>query len=42
MSPGDGNFAQCTDVSSSYISGIAACNSTCDGYNTNACESDGW
>jgi hypothetical protein len=39
----DGNFAQCTDISSSYISGIATCNSTCDEYNDSSCEiDDGW
>jgi hypothetical protein len=38
----DGDFVLCSDISSSYISGIAACNSKCDGYNTSVCESDGW
>jgi hypothetical protein len=39
----DGNFAQCTNISSCYTGGIAACNLTCDGYNESVCEGDdGW
>ncbi|HQI05309.1 MAG TPA: thrombospondin type 3 repeat-containing protein [bacterium] len=38
----DGNIVECSSIDSGYVGGIAACNSTCDGYNTNACESDGW
>lgn len=38
----DGNIAECSSIDSGYVGGIAACNSTCDGYNTSACESDGW
>lgn len=38
----DGNIVECSSIDSGYISGIAACNSTCDGYNTSVCESDGW
>ena len=38
----DGNSVACTTISSSYVSGTAACNSTCDGYNESYCEEDGW
>ncbi|HPA56824.1 MAG TPA: hypothetical protein PLT70_05285 [bacterium] len=38
----DGNIVECSSIDSSYFSGIAACNSTCDGYNESVCESDGW
>lgn len=40
----DGNFTECSSIDSSYIGGIAACNSTCDGYNESVCEEgdDGW
>jgi hypothetical protein len=38
----DGNIVPCSSISSSYIGGIAACNSTCDGYNESVCETDGW
>ncbi|HQO92964.1 MAG TPA: hypothetical protein PLX56_11620, partial [bacterium] len=39
----DGNIVECSSIDSSYVSGIAACNSTCDGYNEDNCEEDdGW
>jgi len=38
----DGNIAECSSIDSGYVGGIAACNSTCDGYNESACEADGW
>ncbi|HPM47508.1 MAG TPA: C10 family peptidase [bacterium] len=38
----DGNSVACTTISSSYISGSAYCNSTCNGYNEENCETDGW
>jgi hypothetical protein len=37
----DGNIVQCSSISSSYIGGIASCNSACDGYNESVCETDG-
>ena len=38
----DGAPIDCSDLDSNYVSGTAACNSTCDGYNTNNCSDDGW
>jgi hypothetical protein len=46
----DGGQIDCTELdvsgnvstNSGFVSGIAACNSTCDGYNTNNCSDDGW
>ena len=38
----DGAPINCEDLDSNYVSGIAACNSTCDGYNTSNCSDDGW
>ena len=38
----DGAPIECTELDSNYVSGTAACNSTCDGYNTNNCSDDGW
>ncbi|MDX9806194.1 MAG: thrombospondin type 3 repeat-containing protein [bacterium] len=38
----DGNSVDCTTISSSYVSGTAYCNSTCNGYNENNCSTDGW
>ena len=38
----DGNVASCSSVSSNW-SGTAVCNSTCDGYSEDSCETDdGW
>ncbi|MDX9806277.1 MAG: thrombospondin type 3 repeat-containing protein [bacterium] len=39
----EGDTIQCTDLSSNYVGGTAACNSTCSGYNEENCEEDdGW
>ncbi len=42
----DGGQIDCDELDSSYVSGIAACNSTCDGYVLDNCSSgnggDGW
>ena len=38
----DGGQIDCSELDSNYVSGTAACNSTCDGYNTNNCSDDGW
>ncbi len=38
----DGGQIDCEELDSSYVSGTATCNSTCDGYNTNNCSDDGW
>jgi hypothetical protein len=38
----DGNSVACTTISSSYVSGTAYCNSTCNGYNESNCSTDGW
>ena len=38
----DGTPINCELLDSNYVSGTAACNSTCDGYNTNNCSDDGW
>jgi hypothetical protein len=38
----DSDIISCTELSSIYVGGIAACNSTCDGYNESVCETDGW
>ena len=38
----DGNSVECTTISSSYVSGTAYCNSTCNGYNEGNCSTDGW
>ena len=38
----DGGQIDCSELDSSYVSGTATCNSTCDGYNTNNCSDDGW
>jgi len=45
MEPGevcDSDILQCSELDTEYIGGIAACNSTCDGYNETNCEVDGW
>ncbi len=38
----DGNSVACTTISSSFVSGTAYCNSTCNGYNESNCSTDGW
>ena len=42
----DGGQIDCSDLDSSYVSGIAACNSICDGYVLDNCTTgnggDGW
>ncbi|MGI6395581.1 MAG: thrombospondin type 3 repeat-containing protein [bacterium] len=38
----DGNSVACNTISSSYVSGTAYCNSTCNGYNESNCSTDGW
>lgn len=39
----DGNSLACTTLDPAYYGGTAYCNSTCDGYNENSCETDdGW
>jgi hypothetical protein len=38
----DNNSVQCSSISSSYVGGIAICNSTCNGYYEGDCETDGW
>ena len=38
----DGAPINCTELDPNYVSGTAACNLTCDGYNTNNCSDDGW
>ena len=42
----DGTPIDCDELDSTYVSGIAACNSTCDGYVLDNCTAgnggDGW
>jgi len=39
----DGNSITCTTLDSDYYGGTAYCNSTCDGYSEDSCETDdGW
>ena len=39
----DGNSVACTSIDPNYYGGTAYCNSTCDGYNEDSCETDdGW